>query len=356
MPNYFPKIPASFGCNWYHNKYPGVKNDAYYGKNPERAWEHFVNHGLGEGRDFGPDVLLPPNPPVVDSPYFGFFEKQRIVIFASYFDGLRAKSLRRDLDFLKSKGINGIRIYLNFAYPPNQPFEFLLLPSGGCRPTGLGRLQTLLAAAAEREMVVDISASRRDIRGKGFQMPMEKYRRAWINLSINLKRMGVDNYILGLENEQNLEHDGQFVMTEPQAALMRNSIKNHLPNVPIVASVANVSPGTGAAIARAMGADVLGIHDPRIPGWANNTRPFARQCKVAVGEGAKVYLQEPPRVDWGDIVKSPDDFIKALNFARNAKIAGWCFHNAGSFTLSDGSFESKLRPLGKAFLNRLSVE
>ncbi|KKK98143.1 hypothetical protein LCGC14_2645740, partial [marine sediment metagenome] len=69
-----------------------------------------------------PPTPTPP-PVVADSPFF--FGKQKTLVLVSYFDGLRALDLEKDLDWLKSKGVDGIRLYLNFSYPPNRPWDFL---------------------------------------------------------------------------------------------------------------------------------------------------------------------------------------------------------------------------------------
>ncbi len=355
MSKYFPKIPKAFGAEWYLNKYQDVKKDSYYG---EHAWEHFVNHGLGEGREHAPDIIgppLPPPSPSPDSPYFNFFGQQKFLVFASYFDGIRAKHLEQDLDYLKSKGVDGFRLYLNFGFPDprNRPWNFIFNPDGSLNPYKLGSLGHILRLAEKREMVVDISSSRRGGRDE-WQMPPGTYAHAWRLLSIELKSWGFQNFILDIENEHTGAWAGRQAMTEAEAALARNAIKGNLPNVLITASVANASPGSAAAIGWDEGMNVLAWHDPRNTDFAKNTESYALQCKAAVGESVFVYFQEPARAGWGDAVKSSDDLLTALNGAKAAQIAGWCFHNAGSFTLSDGNFESKLRPLERGFLNRIT--
>ncbi|KKM98014.1 hypothetical protein LCGC14_1162230 [marine sediment metagenome] len=361
MSKYFPKIPKAFGCNWYHNKYSDVKSNEYYGKYPERAWDHFVNHGLGEGRKYAPDTTVPPSPPPPpeppdpkpDSPYFDFYGQQKFLVFVSYFDGIRAKHLESDLDYLKSKGIDGIRLYLNFSYPPNRPWDFLFRPDGSLHPHKLGMLGYILRLARDRNMIVDISSSRR-LDPDGWQMSFGTYAHAWRLLTLELQKWTFGNYIIDIENEHNCPWAGQKrTMTPEEAFKTRSAIRNSLPTVPITASVAcNISPEAAASIAMAEGMTCVGYHNPRVQGWAEATEELALRCKRWIGDNSiKVYDQEPPRIGAG--VSSTQELRVALAGARRAKIAGWCFHTDAGFKLSDGSFESKLKPVGREFLNGL---
>ncbi len=355
MSDYFPKIPTAFGSNWYLNKYPDVKRNTYYRKH---AWEHFVNHGLREGRKYAPDTTIPPSPPptpkpmppLVDSPYFNFFGRQETLVLVSYFDGIRAKYLEQDLNWLKSKGVDGIRLYLNFSYPPNRPWNFIFNPDGSLNPYKLGTLGHILRLAEERNLVVDISSSRR-LDPDGWQMPFGTYAHAWRLLAIILEKWPFSNYIIDIENEHNCPWGGQGeTMTMPEVRIIRDSIRASLPDVEITASVAcNISPEAAANLAIQEGMTFVGYHDPRVAGWAEATEELALRCRRAVGDNSiLVSFQEPPRR-----VSSTHEFRVALAGAKRAKIAAWYYHNKESFTLINGSFESKLTPAGREFLNGL---
>ena len=311
-----------------------------------------------------PPAPEPPKPvPSVDSPYFDFFGQQKFLVFVSYFDGIRAKYLEADLDYLQGK-VDGIRLYLNFSYPKNRDknkgWYFLFRSDGSLHPNKLGTLGHILRLAEEREMVVDISSSRRldgvDGKPDGWQMPFGTYAHAWRLLAIQLKDWGFKNVLIDIENEHNCPWAGQRTMTVSEAKIVRDAIQVSLPNVPITASVAcNIIPEAAAARAIAEGMTIIGYHNPRVAGWAEATEELALRCKKAVGDNSiKVYFQEPPRIGAG--ASSANEFRVALTGARRAKIAGWCFHNAGSFTLSDGTLESKLSSLEKEFLNRIREE
>ncbi len=299
----------------------------------------------------GPPKPIPPSPPEpVDSPYFNFFEKQKFLTFVSYFNGIDAKFPEQDLDFLKSKGVDGVRLYLNFSYPPNRPWNFIFNPDGSLNPYKLGTLGHILRLAEEREMVVDISSSRRGGRDE-WQMPFGTYAHAWRLLSIELKKWAeFKNYLIDIENEHNCPWAGiSETMNQYEALKVREAIQTNLPDVPITASVAcNISPEAAATWADNEGMTFIGYHDPRVQGWAEATEELALRCKRAVGDNSvKICFQEPTRS-----AQSTNEFRVALEGAKRAEIAGWCFHN-DIFTLSDGSFESKLNPAGKEFLNQL---
>ncbi|HEA68239.1 MAG TPA: hypothetical protein ENI07_15675 [Desulfobacterales bacterium] len=293
---------------------------------------------------------LPPPPPA-DSPYFSFFGQQKFLVFVSYFDGIRAKYLESDLDYLK-KGVDGIRLYLNFSYPPNRPWDFLFRPDGSLHPHKLGMLGHILRLAEERKMVVDISSSRRldgvDGNPGGWQMPPGTYAHAWRLLALKLQEWPFSNYLIDIENESNCPWAGRRqTMTVPEAQIIKDVIRTSLPDVEITASVAcNITPEAAAT-----DMSFIGYHDPRVAGWAEDTWGLAVRCKRAIGDNSiKVYFQEPPRIGAG--VSSTQELRVALAGARRAKIAGWCFHTDAGFTLSDGSFERKLKPAEREFLER----
>jgi len=303
-----------------------------------------------------PPTPMPPTPtPSPDSPYFDFYGRQEFLIFVSYFDGIRAKYLEPDLDWLKAKGVDGIRLYLNFSYPPNQPWDFLFQSDGSLHPHKLGMLGHILRQAQDRNMVVDISSSRRKD-PDGWQMSFGTYAHAWRLLSIELEKWTFGNYLIDIENEHNNPWAGQqYTMTQAEAVIVREAVQANLPDVPITVSVAShISPEAAAAWATAEGMNYMGYHDPRVSGWPEDTEGLAVRCRNAVGDNSiKIYFQEPPGIGKAGNAQNASEFRTALAGAKRAKIAAWCFHTAAGFSLHNGSFESQLHPEGKAFLNRL---
>lgn len=305
-----------------------------------------------------PPTPTPP-PVVADSPFF--FGKQKTLVLVSYFDGLRALDLEKDLDWLKSKGVDGIRLYLNFSYPPNRPWDFLFQPDGSLHPNRLGTLGSILQQTKKRGMVVDISSSRRldgvDGRSDGWQMPPKVYAHCWHLLAKQIMEWKLDKHIvIDLENESNNPWAGQaHTMTITEAIYARKVVQRWLPNVPITASVAShISPEAAVKLAVQEGMTFLGYHDPRVAGWAEATESLALRCRRAIGDNSiKVCFQEPPGTGRAGPVKSTNEFRVALAGAKRAQIAAWYHHLDAGFTLIDGSFESKLRPADREFLNGL---
>jgi len=98
----------------------------------------------------------------------------------------------------------------------------------------------------------------------------------------------------------------------------------------------------------------MGYHDPRVHSWPEDTENLALRCRRVVGDNSiKVYFQEPNGIGKAGSARSTNEFRVALAGAKRAQIAGWCFHTAAGFTLSDGSFESKLKPAEREFLENL---
>lgn len=301
----------------------------------------------------------PPTPkPKPDSPYFDFFGKREFLVGASYFDGIRAKYLEQDLDYLVSKGVRLIRLYLNFSLPKNRPWDFLFRSDGSLHPNKLGALGHILQLTRKREMVVDISSSRRldgvDGKSDGWQMPPKVYVHCWHLLAKQLKAWGFEHFLIDVENEHNNPWAGQSAtMTISEAIYVRSVIQVHLPNVPISASVAShISPEAAATMARQEGMNSIYFHDPRDPGSAKNTEALALRCKKAAGSKIPIYFQEPAHI--GQFVKSSSALINMCKGAKRAGIAAWCMHQINaSFTLTERTFESRLDPRERGFFDRL---
>jgi len=274
-------------------------------------------------------------------------------VAASYFDALRARHLVKDLNYFKRKGVGIVRVYLNFSYPPNKPWRFLFRPDGTLDKGKLGQLHKLLKLSNKRKMIVDISSSRRKD-PDGWQMTPQAYGTCWRTLAKQLKFWGYTNYIIDLENEHNCGWAGsRHTMSQERALSIRNSIRLILPDAHITASVAcHISPEAAAAMAKVEGMNVLAYHDPRGENCIKDSEPLARRCKKAFSKGL-VYFQEPCQIGWQDYVKNADDLTAMLNGAKKAKIASWCFHSDASFNLSGGTFESRLLPEERKFMEMI---
>src|SRR5437870_2304504 len=91
----------------------------------------------------------------------------RFVVFLSYFDGVRRvrSGVQDDLDYLKSR-VDGIRVFPNwweYACPPRSGGDTLFDLQGEIRPAVWQALDTLLAEAGDRGLIVDLSFSRESV-------------------------------------------------------------------------------------------------------------------------------------------------------------------------------------------------
>jgi hypothetical protein len=84
---------------------------------------------------------------------------RQFIVFASYFHGLErpAETLAVDLSWLKSKGVMGVRVWPNATNPR------LMSSNGELDVIGLQRLKSIIAQAARRGMIVDITFTRESV-------------------------------------------------------------------------------------------------------------------------------------------------------------------------------------------------
>lgn len=296
------------------------------------------------------------------SPFFKFFGLEKFLVFASYFDVMNAMSILKDMNFLKSHGINGVRIYLNWSNPKVWPWTFLFQPDGSLEPGRLRQLHTFLQVTASLEMVVDIASSRRldgiDGKPNSFQMAPGVYAHCWRLLAREIKKWGFTHILGDGENEANGIWAGRPAMTVSEAKILVSALHVDLPTMPVTISVAShITPEEAVDMAVRERLDWLGFHDRRDPNSVKNTEAFALRCLRAlpIGSGMKVGFDEPCQIGWNDYVKTGADLMAMLLGAEKAGIAFWCMHSNASFELKHSSYEFRLLPPEKVFYDILKT-
>jgi len=281
--------------------------------------------------------------------------KPAFLLGCSYYAGLGAsdKTLRSDLDGLKSHGFNWVRVWATWA-----AFEHDVSAvdgaTGAARQPYLDRLKHLVDECDKRGMVVDVTLSR----GNGATGParlqgLEAHRRV---VETILEAVGDrKNWYLDLSNERNI-HDKRFTPIEDLAEL-RGLVRRRDPKRLVTASHAgDVTRQDVESYLKTARLDFLSVHRPRdrkSPGQtAETTRTVRKWIEQVAGSGAAVPLHydEPFRRGYSsDWEPTADDFRADLDAARASGAAGWCFHNGSTRPAKDGrprrSFDLTERPL-----------
>ncbi len=94
--------------------------------------------------------------------------------------------------------------------------------------------------------------------------------------------------------------------------------------------------------------DVLAVHLPRTPDWAEATGPRVAALEAAlrrIGRVVPIDLDEENRASSGHAIE-PATYLAACAGARQAGAAGWVFHTRAGFDLSRQPFLAALQPAG----------
>ena len=288
----------------------------------------------------------------------------RFLLFVSYFDALHRPTIDaidRDLQYLKDKGVDGIRVFPDWHAPR-------LLDSGGAVDSQvLGRLLTLLGRAAAKGMMVDVSF---DPELPGITS-VEHFREGrngaggLKNIAEALRDAKARNVVIDLCNEWDL-HCSAFGMAGLQG--VKDAIKKIDPARLVVVSARD--EGQAVSFVKDFGFDAVTYHDPRdhAPSrspnhnWATKTGSVVASLKARLAEAgvaAPVYLQEPSRFirpgeDRSDTDDDPRRYAAALANGRTAGAAAWTFHTlAGGDLTGTEPFSDLLLPGEQEVLENL---
>jgi hypothetical protein len=297
---------------------------------------------------------------------FTLDDEPRFLLGISYYAGLGAGEalLRRDLDEIRRLGFNWIRVWVTWAAFGND--VSVVDVEGKPREEYLARLEALVAACAERGLVLDVTFSR----GNGVTGPprlqrQEHHLRAIEAVVARLRSH--PNWYLDLGNERNLT-DQRFVSFEELREL-RQLARRLDPARLVTASHAShdLTRDDVRAYLETVEADFLAPHRPRNAASAEQTEGRTREFLAwarELGREAPVHYQEPFRRGFGRWEPSGDDFVADLRGALAGGAAGWCFHNGDvrnhpegrprrSFDLRDGSLFEQLDAVERAVVERL---
>ena len=281
-------------------------------------------------------------------------EVSRFLVFLSYFDGIQRPdaALNADLDYLSKQGVDGIRVLPNWKAQ-------LFGTDGTVHPAALEKLVALVAAAAARGMVVDVTFTRETSCPSGVSpadpecaFSVAEYTAAIVKVATALKRHR--NVLFDVQNEFVIHLGKEEAASAPHpVAAIRGAIKAVDPDRLVTASSAGgVPPEAFAVTTRALGLDVVAYHDGRdsgpnhpAPNWVTRTPEVIsalRGAAPAPSDRRPIYLQEPtrflaPHEDRGDSDDRPESYLHAVSLAKRAGAAAWTFHTPAGFTLDSST-------------------
>lgn len=266
----------------------------------------------------------------------------KFLILASYFDALDAAYLQADLDYLQAHDIDGIRIFPNWWGSKTYSGHTLFDSLGHLRPEKLEQLKTVLKAADQHDMVVDISFSRETVKG----LDIAHYKKGIISTVKALK--GFRNIFFDLQNERN---GSPTFLPEKDVIALRKKLKAIQPDIILSASEAyEATPQEYLKFLAETEMDIVNYHEPRAGAWWNRTANCVKQLRKV---GKPVYLGEPGRWTPGSSLTA-ENLITAVRNAKETGAAAWTFHTEAGFNLDHATFKSHLNPkVELAFLDSL---
>jgi hypothetical protein len=310
--------------------------------------------------------------------YFSVNGTPRFLVFVSYFDGFDVPQSNYidDLNGLRARGVDGIRILANWWTAPNDytagPLQYaqstLFLPSGTLRSTTRDAMGWYLDRARDANMVVDLTLTAETVSSNQFgggpdDLTFDEYRNAILDLVNFLRARGDRHVILDLQNEGNLNGPcaGVFPPTDktcrdagatPFLGYGRNAIAGLVNEIHardpsrIVMVSTSGSATTARDTARDLNLDVNTWHDPRLDNWFQR---YPEHLPNLRGTRA-VYLQEPRPLREQPGLR-PEHFQQAVNEAKAQGAAAWCFHTKASFHMNGSNLQGKLEGVERDFLN-----
>ena len=296
---------------------------------------------------------------------FTLNDRPAFLLGISFYGALGASedAIRQDLDEMKRRGFNWIRVWATWRALDNDVSA--VDAEGNAREPFLGKLRRLVEECDRRGMVVDVTLSRGNgVTGPPRLQSLAAHRRAVESLVTALKPWA--NWYLDLSNERNIR-DRRYTdyadLRELRAAVRRLD-----PQRLVTASHAgDISREDLGEYLRTVGVDFLAPHRPRHAGSPRQTEEKTRELlgwTRELGREVPVHCQEPFRRGFSPRWQpTAEDFATDLRQALSGGAAGWCFHNgdqrdrpAGqprrSFDLRQKRLFEQLDDEERAFLDR----
>jgi hypothetical protein len=294
----------------------------------------------------------------VQNNYFLVNGQPKFLVFISYFDALDSANPRADFQYFRAIGIDGIRVFPNWWTWNNGTFagDTLMRPDGSLEPTTVQRMRTLLDTAQQEGLIVDISFSAETVSWNNTgdqggpngpaQLNYDYLRVAMIAAAQQF--IGYRGVLFDLQNESNIHGPLGSALNNAQVAQLKQDVHNVDPNRIVTASMSQdwnvLNSGQATLIDQRVqtGLNVVAYHEPRdVNQFYTLSRAQAVISRLAV-HGKPVYLQEPIR--WRQFTNLPEyqitaaQFREAVNNAKRAGAAAWCFHQHEGWSVRPEGF------------------
>jgi hypothetical protein len=276
----------------------------------------------------------------------------------SYFDGLSApqRVLDSDLQFLKERGFNALRVWTNW-YTQFQPNTLgLIEKDGSINEEMLQKLKSFLRTTEKNGFVVKLTFSR-DATDK---IAFAQYKDAIVKVTSEIKQF--PNVLFDLQNETdhcggNSDPDCEGHITLQQASELAEAVKSVDANRLVTVSRGQDDYQEFLDEAKV---DFIATHRPsrtRNSEWAENTAKEMKIARKKIGTDVPVLFDEPNRC--GRVLDCKDRSVAShfLTAAKNAKengAAGWFFHTSAGFRIHSRPLHERLNGVEKIVVNRLS--
>jgi hypothetical protein len=289
--------------------------------------------GDGDGTTGEPGVGL-----AIDGDRFTFDGAPIFLLGVSYFDA-RDWSVS-DFDGLSQRGWNLVRIWLDWSD------DGFFGPDATLSPDGATALLEIVAAARERDMIVDVT-----ILDPEFLPGPDIDHRTAAATSVASTLLDANNVLFDIMNEH--DHGGGPIdhaeaaaivaavrAVDPARILTISSTGGHL-----VAGDATVQTVEVDEELDVVGVDVVTPHMPRTADWSPATGARVGNLRAHLrsrGVTMPIYLQEEARRGHSGLDPSAEEFVGAAQMAVAAGAAGWIFHTDAGFELGVADFFASL--------------
>jgi len=256
----------------------------------------------------------------------------------SYYGALGAgdEMVRQDLDEMRRRGFNWIRVWATWSAPGNDVSA--LDAEGNKREPYLGKLRHLVAECDRRGIVADVTLSRGNgVTGPSRLQSLAAHRRAVETIVAALKPQA--NWYLDLANERNIR-DQRYASFADLRELRATAGRLDPQRLVTASHGGDISREELSEYLRTVEVDFLCPHRPRHSGSPGQTEQKTRQLlgwMKEMGREVPVHYQEPFRRGYSDRWNpTAEDFAMDLRQALSGGAAGWCFHNGDQRDRPDG--------------------
>jgi hypothetical protein len=282
---------------------------------------------------------------------------------ASYFSCLYAPDATLASDFaeLSQRGFQLVRCWVNWpihyeTWDTESPDNVALVRADGTlAPAALAKLEAVIARAAARGLVVDVTFNQ--------DTPNKTSAAHQAGVAAAAKALAAhDNLLFDLQNESShYNKEPALFMSPSQARVARDSVKAaDADRLVTVSTTSTASLGDSTSTAKL---DVAAYHCCRSSGtitdWAAATGPAVKGARAAVGPGIPIYFQEPNRCGTGgqyaDCTAGGSELVTAAVEAKKAGAAAWVFHTMAGYDLRDKTWFALLNGAEKDAVGKLGA-